>query len=475
MKNRVIKFLDSISIARKTAILIAVITAGVLFLGALGHLSLYQLKSKINDLYDVRFQSVMKLDELSNYYTHDFVTIEDKSKKLWRSFKKIDAKLSDENQKSYEILLSDTDKHINAIHKMIITIYDKDKLQAEIDKLNSNFSLLTQMHANSVAKSKIDMNNQYSVTIKLMATLTIFLFLFSMLFTYLIVKNTKSLIHTLSNIVQSKIKDYESLAHNYEDKVTQEVVRNREKDQIMYQHARLAAMGEMIGNIAHQWRQPLNALTILIQSFGTKSMTGKLDQEFIDKQVDEGLRLANQMSNTIEDFRNFFSPTRDREYFSVEQSLNDTLELVEFFCKDEHIDIQVVAKEDLRVFGYSNEFSQVILNLINNARDNFKHKNINDERKIVIKLEKKLKPKQFAMISFTDNGGGIDESIKDRIFEPYFTTKHKSTGTGIGLYMSKQIIEKQMQGLVTMRNIESKLGTDKVYKCAQFIIAIPIK
>ena len=129
----------------------------------------------------------------------------------------------------------------------------------------------------------------------------------------------------------------------------------------------------------------------------------------------------------------------------------------------------------MRVFGYSNEFSQVVLNLINNATDNFKQKNINDERKIIIKLEKKFKPKPFAMISFIDNGGGIDPKIKDRIFEPYFTTKHKSTGTGIGLYMSKQIIEKQMQGLVTMKNIESKMGTDKVYKCAHFIIAIPIK
>jgi len=131
--------------------------------------------------------------------------------------------------------------------------------------------------------------------------------------------------------------------------------------------------------------------------------------------------------------------------------------------------------QDLRVFGYSNEFAQVILNLINNARDNFKQKNMNDERKIIIKLEKKTKPKPYALISFIDNGGGIDPKIKDRIFEPYFTTKHKSTGTGIGLYMSKQIIEKQMQGLVTMKNIESKLGGDKVYKCAQFIIAIPIK
>jgi signal transduction histidine kinase len=244
----------------------------------------------------------------------------------------------------------------------------------------------------------------------------------------------------------------------------------------MYHNARLAAMGEMIGNIAHQWRQPLNALTVLIQGFGTKSMTGKLNQEFIDKQVNEGLRLANQMSTTIEDFRNFFSPHDKRDYFNVRDSLGDTLELVEFFAKDEHIDIQVIYDAELRVYGYSNEFAQVIFNLINNARDNFKQRDIKEDRKILIKLEKKKKNhKERAIISFTDNGGGVDPKIKDRIFEPYFTTKHKSTGTGIGLYMSKQIIEKQMQGLVTMKNIKSKLGGDKDYNCAQFIIVIPIR
>ncbi len=263
---------------------------------------------------------------------------------------------------------------------------------------------------------------------------------------------------------------------NFNDSNTYE---KRVKNKIISQNSKSIAMDEMIGDIAHQWRQPLNALTLLIQSFGTKSMTGNLTQEFIDKQVIEGLRLANQMSNTIENFRNFFSPHREREYFSLKKSLSDTLELVKFFCKDEYIDIKIIAKEDLRVFGYSNEFAQVILNFIYNARDNFKQKSINDSRRIIIELERKHKQEQkqetFVKISFIDNGGGIDPKIKDRIFEPYFTTKHKSTGTGIGLYMSKQIIEKQMHGFITTKNIEHKMGGDKVYKCAQFIIAIPIK
>ena len=477
MKNIATKFLDHISVARKTAMLIAVITAGILFFGAFGHLSLYKLKNSYNDFYDTRYKVALTLNHFNSLYTIDTLKKEDKAQ--WLAFKNLDLKLEQEEKRKYNKLVKKTDKNINELFTILEESKDSLKLQNSLNTLHQNFSKIDKFHQD-IAKNELDLvNDKYTYTIWLMIILTIFLFLFSIIFTHSIVKNTKKVIDSLSSVVKRKIDDYEKLAEkladNYEEKVTKEVIKSREKDQIMYQHARLAAMGEMIGNIAHQWRQPLNALTILIQSFGTKSMTGNLTQEFIDKQVDEGLRLADQMSNTIEDFRNFFSPTREREYFSLEKSLEDTLELVEFFCKDEHIEIRVIAKENLRVFGYSNEFSQVILNLINNARDNFKQRNINDERKIIIKLEKRLKPKPFALISFIDNGGGIDPEIKDRIFEPYFTTKHKSTGTGIGLYMSKQIIEKQMQGLVTMKNIESKMGTDKIYKCAHFIIAIPIK
>jgi signal transduction histidine kinase len=477
MKNRASNFIDHISVARKTVILIAVITSGILFFGAFGHLSLYTLKESYNNFYKTKYEFELTLNHFNTLYTIDNIKEDDKIQ--WVNFKKLDPALSPNDQRAYDKLIKKTDLRINEVFELLKESQYSHELKSSLDSLHQNFTKLS-IFQQKYAKYEIEfINKKYNYTIWMMIALTLFLLFFAAVFTNSIIKSTRKLIDSLSEIVKDKINNYENLAetlaYNYEEKVTKEVIKSREKDQIMYHNARLAAMGEMIGNIAHQWRQPLNALTILIQSFGTKSMTGNLTQEFIDKQVDEGLRLADQMSNTIEDFRNFFSPTREREYFSLEKSLKDTLELVEFFCKDEHIDIQIFSKEDLRVFGYSNEFSQVILNLINNARDNFKLKNINNERKIVIKLEKKYKPKPFAMISFIDNGGGIDPKIKDRIFEPYFTTKHKSTGTGIGLYMSKQIVEKQMQGLVTMKNIESKMGGDKVYKCAHFIIAIPIK
>ncbi len=491
-------FLDNISVTKKSFLLLLIATMGLLFLGALVYLGLYNIKKEIDYLYSQNIQNIEYLHSLNDkcnnslqkhlkYFkenktdiSHTILNLQESALHINQSYGKL--KRNDKKAKYLSSVINSLNKTFKeaniALEKSNIKKLN-EKILPKFEKLifeyNEKSTQLINSHLKDIKNSKVRIQEHYFATLfTTLLFVLIILISFAML-AYSIYTNVKKLIFGLSDIVAKKTKDYQELALQLEYKVNKEVIKNREKDQIMYQHARLAAMGEMIGNIAHQWRQPLNALTLLIQSFGVKSMSGNLSQEFIDKQVNEGLRLANQMSNTIEDFKNFFSPHKDREYFGVVKTLNETLELVEFFCKDEHIDIKLIAKEEVRVYGYSNEFSQVILNLLNNARDNFKQRNIQKDRKIIIKVEKKLKPEPFVMISFVDNGGGIDEHIIDRIFEPYFTTKHKSTGTGIGLYMSKQIIEKQMNGLVTVKNITSKLGTQKTFDCVQFIIAIPIK
>ena len=492
-------FLDNISVAKKSFLLLLVSTLGLLFLGALVYVGLFNIKNEVNHIYNDAVHDISIVHELQNRCnvdlqqqlqsfvgnqtdtSHTILNLQESALKINQAYGKL-KNASPQNAQhlaSNIQMLNKTFALANEVLEQRNKTQFSKKIFPMFEQLIFQCNQITTDIINSELfsiqkrKEKIE-EHYYGTLISTILFITIILLL-STILAYSIYTNIKRLIYGLSDIVAKKTKDYQELALQLEYKVNKEVIKNREKDQIMYQHARLAAMGEMIGNIAHQWRQPLNALTLLIQSFGIKSMSGSLTQEFIDKQVDEGLRLANQMSNTIEDFKNFFSPHKDREYFGVVKALEETLELVEFFCKDEHIDIKLIAKEEIRVYGYSNEFSQVILNLLNNARDNFKHKDIQKNRKIVIKVERKNSPEPFVMISFIDNGGGIDEHIIDRIFEPYFTTKHKSTGTGIGLYMSKQIIEKQMHGIVTMKNITSKLGTNQVYKCAQFIIAIPLK
>jgi signal transduction histidine kinase len=280
----------------------------------------------------------------------------------------------------------------------------------------------------------------------------------------------KELITNLNRELEDKTKELQLLNTQLEQKVQTEVEKNREKDQIMYQHARLASMGEMVGNIAHQWRQPLSALSMIIQSFSIKSMAGKLDQRFIDSQVSEGLRISKTMSNTIDDFNNFFLPNKSREYFDIEHVLQDTLE----FAKENKVDIHIDCQKNFRVYGFQNELSQVVLNLLNNAIDNFKQQDIKIDQHILIQVLKPKNSKKSGQILFIDNGGGIDQHIMDKIFDPYFTTKHKSAGTGIGLYMSKQIIERQMRGELKVCNT-TKTFDDQSYKCAQFCIILPIR
>jgi len=279
-----------------------------------------------------------------------------------------------------------------------------------------------------------------------------------------VLKSIKDLIINLNN----KTAELKELNIHLQNKIREEVEKNREKDKIMYQHSRLAAMGEMVGNIAHQWRQPLNAMTVLIQSFAIKNMTGKLTDDFIERQVEEGLRLSKIMSNTIDNFRNFFAPNKSREYFYLKESIEDTIEL----AQEKDINITIKCEKDIKIYGYQNEFSQVILNLLSNAVDSFNNSPKSIYNKNIL-IEAKRDKKDSVNILFIDNGGGIDEAIIDRIFEPYFTTKHKSTGTGIGLYMSKQIIEKQMKGKLKAENITMNFDHES-FICAKFEISLPI-
>lgn len=492
-------FLDRLSIAKKSFLLLLVSTLGFVTLGVVIFLGMYSMRQEIEDLYIRQLTNITLLQKLQEQYnitlrhqlrqflhasedgSHMLLDLEESSLHLNQTYgaiKEHDPKLAIELAPKIKAFNQLFQKSVTLLEKRENTRFKKEMLpqfDTLILKCNDTCSHLIDANIQSIQNAKSILEEHYYGTLLTTLFVTIVILLLSALLAWSISTNIKRLIFGLSEIVEKKTKAYQDLALQMEYKVNKEIIKSREKDQIMYQHARLAAMGEMIGNIAHQWRQPLNALTVLIQGFGIKSMQGRLTQEFIDQQVKEGLRLANQMSNTIEDFKNFFSPHKEREYFGVVETIRETLDLVELFLKDEHIEIRLIAKEELRVYGYSNEFSQVILNLINNARDNFKHHNIQNDRRIDIKVERKKRPEPFVMISFVDNGGGVDAKIVDRIFEPYFTTKHKSRGTGIGLYMSKQIIEKQMHGLMTMKNINSKMGTNKVYQCAQFIIAIPIK
>ncbi|MEF3192297.1 MAG: PAS domain-containing sensor histidine kinase [Campylobacterales bacterium] len=246
---------------------------------------------------------------------------------------------------------------------------------------------------------------------------------------------------------QRRLKNYNS---ELEKRVATELAKNREKDVMLIRQSRLAAMGEMIGNIAHQWRQPLNAVGLTIQEIADAYQYGELTPEHLKEQVAKGMRLIGQMSTTIDDFRNFFSPNKQAVLFDVAERIQDALSLIKAALDANHITIKTSLMDKVMVQGYSNEFVQVILNIITNAKDAFANSH-QDERTITITLDKEGK---WARTIIQDNAGGIPEEIIDKIFDPYFTTKEEGKGTGIGLYMSKMIIEKNMGGVLEADNVD---------------------
>ncbi|MEO5356023.1 MAG: PAS domain S-box protein [Nitrospirae bacterium YQR-1] len=232
----------------------------------------------------------------------------------------------------------------------------------------------------------------------------------------------------------------------------------RQKEQMLIQQSKMAAMGEMIGAIAHQWKQPLNAMSLNIQDIQDAYEFGELNKEYIDKMIETSTEQVAFMAKTIDDFRNFFKPSKDKTIFNVVNSIKEILSMFKEMFKKNSISIDFLYNKDneLKCNGYPNEFKQVILNLINNSKDAIVAKRSRNTRTYLEgKIQITVQSEDHAVaITISDNGGGIPEAVIEKIFEPYFTTKPSEIGTGIGLYMSKTIIETNMDGRLTVRNIE---------------------
>ena len=230
-----------------------------------------------------------------------------------------------------------------------------------------------------------------------------------------------------------------------EQRVREEVAKNREKDLLLIQQSRLATMGEMMHNVAHQWRQPLNALNLILYNIRDAYEYGDLNKEFLDEMVDDGSHIAQKMSSTIDDFRNFFRPDKQKIRFNIKNTLREALSLVEASFHNNQVEIEMTETPDIFVEGFHGEFSQVLLNVLVNAKDAIRaHR---DSGKVTIQAE--CRDDGYGVVRILDNGGGIPEAILPKIFDPYFTTK--DSGSGIGLYMSRMILE-HMDGSIEARN-----------------------
>jgi len=234
-----------------------------------------------------------------------------------------------------------------------------------------------------------------------------------------------------------------------EQRVAESVLDSRKKDQILIQQGRQAAMGEMIGNIAHQWRQPLNTLGLIVQELLMTYGQDEFYKESLEANVKKAMGLISHMSKTIEDFRNYFRPEKEKMPFSINEAVATTLSLIEPSFKNLDIDVEVIEKDVADFNGYANEYSQVLLNILLNSKDAFAESDTVRQRVIVITI---FKENSRSVVTVADNAGGIPEEIIGKIFDPYFSTKGPDKGTGIGLFMAKTIIERNMGGRLTARN-----------------------
>jgi PAS domain S-box-containing protein len=225
----------------------------------------------------------------------------------------------------------------------------------------------------------------------------------------------------------------------------------REKEQMLIQQSRQAAMGEMIGNIAHQWRQPLNILGLYTQQLGVFYGSPNFNKEFLDTSIAKSMEIIKHMSKTIDDFRGYFKPEKEKIDFYVNAAIKSTLSLLEGNFQTPKITIDFVEHGKPIINGYQNEFAQVFLNILNNARDAIIERGINNAR-VTITI---CNEDNCAVVTVVDNAGGIPDEIINKVFDPYFTTKGPQVGTGIGLFMSKTIIEKNMGGRLTVRNTDA--------------------
>ncbi|MCI4624451.1 MAG: PAS domain S-box protein [Candidatus Magnetoovum sp. WYHC-5] len=258
------------------------------------------------------------------------------------------------------------------------------------------------------------------------------------------------------NELEQLNKKLEALNKNLAIDIKHEVEKSRQQEQLMIQQSKMASMGEMLGSIAHQWRQPLNALGLIIQDLQDAYEFGEIDSDYVNKVVNESMELISFMSKTIDDFRNFFIPTKEKKIFNVIESLNEVLLIVSAQLKNSFIEIEerYKDKKPIEVTGYPNEFKQVILNIISNARDALierKKRDIIANGVIFIDVEE---VDDVVKIMVGDNGGGVPSDVLPYVFDAYFTTKKDSDGTGIGLYMSKVIIENNMGGKLYAENIQ---------------------
>jgi signal transduction histidine kinase len=353
-------------------------------------------------------------------------------------------------------------------YELRVGVRKGDKLLLSVMNKAVEYIKIAEMDAILSKWVSIDYRSSYdySLMAKMLAGFALVLLL--ILYRYRITKKYNKTLINLNNDLNDAKFDLENVNRGLEDKVRLETAKRVENERILMQQSKMAAMGDMMGAIAHQWRQPLNALGIAVQDIEDCYDMGTVDEKEIRNTIAISMRMINQMSDTIDDFSNFFMPDKSEEVFElcsvvsevammfrpqliskgIQLSFESSGNVLEGSVNDFE---KIKCMEDIYTKGFPNEFRHVVLNIIKNAMDSIEEKAEPDDNCISISLAEE---NDDLLLSIKDTGIGIPDELGERIFEPYFSTKEEGKGVGIGLYMSKQIIE-NMKGKIYMENCEN--------------------
>jgi len=257
---------------------------------------------------------------------------------------------------------------------------------------------------------------------------------------------------------------------NLEERVKEEVQKNEMNSAIIYNQSKMASMGEMIGNIAHQWRQPLSTISMIAGCVESDMEMKEINKQRTASNASQIIKNTLHLSKTIDDFRNFYQVNKKNDAFNIANSIKSCLNIVNAIIADNKIKVVLDLNDHLEITSLKNEFTQCIINLITNAKDALVEKNIDYKRRFI--FLSLVEEQNQILIKVKDNAGGIDNNIIDKIFDQHFTTK-KENGSGIGLFVSKQIIEQHMNGEIFVENTNYTYQ-DEVYNGVEFTIKLPL-
>jgi signal transduction histidine kinase len=479
---------DKLNFVAKTKFLVILVTFSMLLIIGMSMYAIFSFKKDIDTLFNKRTIPVVKLENLKDFYkiniyetikqyknreitlkqAKEVVSLaEEVIKKTWKNIKPY----STSSNEFESLLFYNVYKFKNRIDKQVEQFLKTGKvnfksLKSNVNMLNIYLSDIINSFIKKAVEQKRKTDERFSIILALSVISIIFVFIVTITLIILIVDNFMEIHEYMDKKIKEKTFELENINKNLEKRIKKAIEENRRKDKIMFQQSKLASMGEMLQNISHQWRQPLASLALILQSIQLKNEYKTLNPEFLDKKISEAMNIIENMSSTIDDFRNFFRPDKVKKKLNIKTCILNSISLMsyEFEKYSIKVDLQI---RDVFIYGYANELSHVCLNILSNAVDEFKNSNV-DNRKILITVREKGND---IIISVIDNAGGIKTDV-EKIFEPYYTTKLSSGGSGIGLYMAKQIIETHMGGKIRALNIKHKMGTKKFYNCAMFEIIL---